>query len=603
MKHLLIFLSLVLNLFGYDYFQTSNPNISIANSSYYLDNQNLEFKDMLKLYHNDKFKLLVGKSYSKGFTQQTAWVYFEVKSQSEDEIFIKNNILQIEHIELYQLINNQTIKTNNLGRNKYLFPLNIKKDTSNRYLIKIKTHSPMFITFTIDTKENIYQNWDFEKQIYMLMLGFFIALLLYNLFLFFMLKESVYIFYILMGLAYFSIHTFVRFGILLGEFYFEYNTLFAFLFFSMYAIFTYLFTCKFLNLKKEYPKLTKYLDYYLIFSVSMVVLIYIIAPTPSLIIILLNIFLILLLGIAKFKSYYDGNKFALFFIIATGVQIFSMLIMPIVIFGKIELDFFTFSIPYFGLLWDMLFLSFALAYKQKELQKENNELDKLLLIQSRQATFGTMIDTISHQWKQPINELGLQMMIIDTKLKLYNQVPTKEELETTIEKSNNILEFMSTTIDIFRNFFKTNEKVTQVDISNTLKNTILFLESTFEADNIDIKTNIEPNITIEAKEEEFAHSILNILVNAKDIFKQKVIKDPKIEIKLYKKGEKVYITIQDNGGGIDLNPIEKIFASGVSTKANGGIGMYITKKIICDKLGGSISVENINDGARFEIGL
>ncbi len=266
----------------------------------------------------------------------------------------------------------------------------------------------------------------------------------------------------------------------------------------------------------------------------------------------------------------------------------------------------------YSLVWNILIISGLLlilfgyrnakiSLAKKQIEKKNKELDKLLLIQSRQATFGTMIDTISHQWKQPLNELGLQMMSIDTQLKLYNKAPSKQSLGITIDKSNHILEFMSTTIDIFRNFFKTSSKISKVNISTTINNTILFLESTFEVDNIKIQKDIEPNIYFYCLEEEFAHSVLNILVNAKDIFKKRDIKDPTIDINLKLLNNKIIITIEDNGDGIKLNPIEKIFKSNVSEKENGGIGLFITNKIIVEKFTGKIIVNNTKNGAKFDI--
>ena len=160
---------------------------------------------------------------------------------------------------------------------------------------------------------------------------------------------------------------------------------------------------------------------------------------------------------------------------------------------------------------------------------------------------------------------------------------------------------MSKTIDIFRNFFKTSKNIANVNISEVIEDTILFLDSTFEVENITINKDIEKDIIILAIQEEFAHSILNILVNAKDVFKTRKVPNPTININMYKDGKKIIITIEDNAGGIELTPIEQIFKSGISSKSHGGIGLYITKKIIEEKLGGDIGVENINKGVKFTI--
>ena len=64
---------------------------------------------------------------------------------------------------------------------------------------------------------------------------------------------------------------------------------------------------------------------------------------------------------------------------------------------------------------------------------------------------------------------------------------------------------------------------------------------------------------------------------------------------------KIIITIEDNAGGIKIEPMEKIFQTNVSQKNHGGIGLYITKKIIEEKLNGVIGAQNIKNGAKFTI--
>lgn len=256
-------------------------------------------------------------------------------------------------------------------------------------------------------------------------------------------------------------------------------------------------------------------------------------------------------------------------------------------------------LPLFGSMIEFIFISYALSKQIGHIYEKNQELDVILAKKSREANFGLMIDAISHQWKQPLNRLGMNILKLNVKLKYTNETPTKEFLLQFTEKSENILEFMSKTIDTFRNFFRTTQTEEIDDLSKSLENILMFFDETFQKDNIKIETEIEKSIFYKFKQEEFSHAILNILMNAKDALLQNEIEDPRIKIILSVADNNITLKIQDNGGGIKIEPIESIFELNISTN-NNGIGLYITQLII-KKMRGSIKVENFGDGAVFVI--
>lgn len=98
---------------------------------------------------------------------------------------------------------------------------------------------------------------------------------------------------------------------------------------------------------------------------------------------------------------------------------------------------------------------------------------------------------------------------------------------------------------------------------------------------------------------------MNILINAKDAIDERALKNGLIKITATKKEDEILIQIEDNAGGIDAAIMQKIFDPYFTTKKDKGtgIGLYIANTIVKERLGGSLSVQNTNDGAVFRIVL
>jgi signal transduction histidine kinase len=105
---------------------------------------------------------------------------------------------------------------------------------------------------------------------------------------------------------------------------------------------------------------------------------------------------------------------------------------------------------------------------------------------------------------------------------------------------------------------------------------------------------------------EVAQVLLNLIANAKDVLLERNIQNPYIQIHADQRDNQVEITILDNGKGVSIEPIEKIFEPYVSTKhasSGTGIGLYMSKIIIEKHSFGSLHVENTKEGALFTIFL
>lgn len=235
--------------------------------------------------------------------------------------------------------------------------------------------------------------------------------------------------------------------------------------------------------------------------------------------------------------------------------------------------------------------------------KKYQEQESLLIQQSKLAAMGEMIQNIAHQWRQPLNTLGLQAQDI---LEAYNYKElTKEYLENQVNSMMNTIYHMSKTIDNFKNFFRADKEKQEFLVTNTLKECLDIFDASLRHNNIEIEINEKFNPKINGYKNEYAQAVLNILANAKDALEKNNNKNKTITITIDKTPEgSSILSIEDNGGGIGEEYKDKVFEPYFTTKykSNGtGIGLYMSKVIIEKHMHGSLEFTNINDGVRFDI--
>jgi signal transduction histidine kinase len=235
-------------------------------------------------------------------------------------------------------------------------------------------------------------------------------------------------------------------------------------------------------------------------------------------------------------------------------------------------------------------------------QRLHNE--QLLMHQSKLASMGEMIGNIAHQWRQPLTELGATLMNLQMlweRKKLSNEI-----FDERIGRSEFLIAYMSKTIDDFRNFFTDDNKKEHYCINDAVHKALDLIHSALKNHHIQLVFEEQKRCDVEGYASQFSQVILNIVGNAKDILLERDIQNPSIYITLSCDKSKTLIRIEDNGGGIEIEPIDKIFEPYVSTKhakSGTGIGLYMSKTIIEKNTNGSLKAYNTPRGACFEIML
>jgi len=241
---------------------------------------------------------------------------------------------------------------------------------------------------------------------------------------------------------------------------------------------------------------------------------------------------------------------------------------------------------------------------QKEIAK-NEEKTKQLIQQSRLAQMGEMLSMIAHQWRQPLTAISATTNNILIRLMLDENLP-KKELEKELSLISDYSIHLSTTIDDFRNFFKTDKEKILISLENIINNSVSIIKGSLDSNNIKLEIELNSNEEIMVHATEINQVILNIIKNAEDVLVENLVLDSKIKIKTYSDEQNVYIEISDNGSGIKQDIIDKVFDPYFSTKSEKdgtGLGLYMSKIIINDHCGGSLKVRNGDNGAVFTIQL
>lgn len=266
---------------------------------------------------------------------------------------------------------------------------------------------------------------------------------------------------------------------------------------------------------------------------------------------------------------------------------------------------------YFTEITDRELTEDALRRLNEELEKrvelrtiELLEKDQVLLVQSRQAAMGEVIGNIAHQWRQPLNGIGLT---IQSLLMLYDMKKlSRSALEKAVAKSMELIQKMSKTIDDYKNYFRPDKEKVSFKISELVSDALSLVDDSIRNQHIAVEIVADPDSSIHGYRNEFVQALLNILKNARDALKERHVSNPRIIITIQNEDGATVLTVADNAGGIPDHIMAKIFEPPFSTKGSQqgmGAGLFISKIIIEKNLGGRFSVRNNNDGAEFRIEL
>jgi len=525
-------------------------------------------------------------------------------------------------------LSNESLK--DVNQNKILFSLPSKESETYTLYVQVQTSSSMLVPMHILSNKLLLKQTHLNQTLSGMYYGILSILILFNTITFLYTREKIYALYVLFVTSYALWQlSFDGLGILYfwgdiewmrakGTVLFIYTSTFTLLLFSQTL----------LNAKENITKYNKFVLEPLKYIALIGIVAAIFLPYKYTIVLgaLLSIGVpsaLFSAGLMVIKKDYNSIRL---FVIGWGVFLIGTILFTLSKFNMIEGYFLMKYGQQIGSVIEMTLLSGALVERFNRLRNEytnklkthnedlENEVqiallkarqnDKTLIEQSRLASMGEMIEQIAHQWRQPLNNISL----------LNQNLYFKKELGTLLDEDltkihtqidTNIV-YMSDTIDDFRTYYHGSRKKEIYCLHDAISSILNILEATIQHYKIKIELDIQRGVQVYNIKNELFQVFLNLISNSRDILISNNVLHKKIKIELKSDEKYACIKIEDNGGGVPDEIVDKIFNHYFTTKKEyhgTGIGLYMSKTIIETNMLGKLSVKNTEDGASFSIKL
>ena len=542
------------------------------------------------------------------------WVRLKVKNISSQSktYYLKSENQFTYHIEFFLVKSGEVLDyiedgviSKNQNRefnvNHMIFPFSLEPKEEATIYFKIQNYNKIDINFSIVTKEYLIDFYQIYNLVEGLFFGGMLLMMFYNLFLYFLLKFRAYLYYV-----FYTFWLTVYFAGLFGfsQRYFSGYTWVFYISSGAFFVSMTLFIQSILNLKEQLPKINMILNFFIgYFIVATIINIFMLEFQQFVYAqILFNLFFMLVpfyvsmvIFVTYYLAYFKKDSVARIYSWVWSLVSFVGLLLPLVYLNIIETDIPSDYIFQFLILFEVLCFSFILAYKIKVIQREQSEQQALLVEQAKLASMGEMISTIAHQWRQPLSEINgvVLKMDIDYRKKKLSQDKFNEHLNDI----ESITSYLSKTIHDFMNLFSHKKELEEFYLLDTIISSKR-LASMFIKEEIKFANGENINIKMVGYQSELIQALLIVIHNSIDAARENNI-SAIITIDIKELGNRVYINIEDNAGGISEEIQKDIFNPYFTTKHESqgtGLGLYILKMIIEKSMSGSVYISNKNSG-------
>ncbi len=228
--------------------------------------------------------------------------------------------------------------------------------------------------------------------------------------------------------------------------------------------------------------------------------------------------------------------------------------------------------------------------------------------QSRFTVIGRTIGMVVHQWRTPLARLGAQIMELTAYFRSPEALRNHEELirNDLLPAMGRGMRSLAETVETFSDFFSSKRPSEDFDPGKVTDHVLEMLGGRLARLGVEIVRSEAPGpLPFHGRPAALAHVLMILLGNALDVLEARRVSRPRVTLGLETGESGLTLTVTDNGGGIDLDPVERVFDTFVSEKGKGhmGLGLGLARRVAEEGMGGTIRVENVAGGARFTVRL
>lgn len=490
-----------------------------------------------------------------------------------------------------------------------VYPLRLEPGERALLLTRHASTGPFHLAPVIQPEREYDRFYAYESMGYGLNFGMMAALSIYNLMVFFSIRKPAFLFYVLTAL------TMVAYNLHLNGLVYEtgwgvspdyLNAATRSLPF-VGIVFNTLFFIYFLEVRRHFPRLRWVLYAFLVFSGILALFFHSAAWVPErleyagplwLIALVWLLFILFLTFLALVRRLPGSG----YLFLGPGSYLSFMVLSTLFVSGHVGWSYLAaYAIP-IGSTLDMIFLSMALGQQIKSIEKRRQEQERLLAEQSKFAGIGEMLGNVTHQWKQPLGLIGSIHLRMEGELEHRGSIG-KEPGRAMLSELGESISFMDRTLEEFREIYGPEKPPVPFRPAEEVEG---FLSRHRFSDRIRWELELDETETT-GNPHLFQHVLQNLAVNAADILEERKVENPWVRIGLGKeKDGRILLTVEDNGGGIRIQPVEEVFRPFVTRKFSGtGLGLAMVRTIVAGKMKGEIRAENVatphGRGARFTV--
>jgi signal transduction histidine kinase len=236
----------------------------------------------------------------------------------------------------------------------------------------------------------------------------------------------------------------------------------------------------------------------------------------------------------------------------------------------------------------------AILYEnQKSMNAQLRKTQRQLIQSERLAALGQLSASLAHEINNPLGIIKNYLLILSESID--ENDPNWHNLKMTKEEVDRIARIVKSLLDFSR---PEKNKMTLLDLSSILKQTISLIDKEFLSRNITIKKDLPLDLfPVMGSEDQLKQVFLNLLVNSKDFMPQ----GGEIEVWARNMDHGVEVEFLDTGSGIPEKNISHIFEPFFTTKQEGkgtGLGLWICYGIM-QRHGGTIQATRKKKGTSF----